>query len=91
MQRPRSSSGNDDQDLQPNDVERVCALVSSPLWDVIPRLLDRQEREALNEIRANRGHPEEHAVVIRSIDHFRTTVRALAAQGDIHDDPFRRP
>jgi hypothetical protein len=49
------------------------------------------EKEAISEIRANRGSPQEQILTIQVVDRLRNTIRAIASQlggQHVRTDPF---
>lgn len=66
------------------------ALFSSPEFRVMSDLLYDMEAEAVRDLRAKLGSPEEAVLLIRAVDRIRASVRALAEHCGVPKDPIRR-
>lgn len=71
------------------DNERLSltqSLFTSASWKLIPDLLDSMEHEALEGIRNDKGSTGEHVTMIKLVETFRNTLRALARGAGVKYD-----
>ena len=84
-------SQHDQRPLTEDDRMRAgYALLSSPDFRVISDLLYDMEQEAVRALRRDLGTPQDHILTIRTVDRFRTSIRALAELTGVREDPIRR-
>lgn len=82
---------HDERTLTEDEKIRAAqSLFSHPDFRVISDLLYELEQDAVRAIRGDLGNPQEHILTIRTVDRFRTSIRALAEQSGILEDPIRK-
>lgn len=83
--------GHQEQPLTEDEKFRAGhALFSNPNFRVMSDLLYDMEAEAVRDLRAKLGSPEEAVLLIRAVDRIRAAIRALAEHTGVVEDPIRR-